>query len=54
MSKNSVKIALVGAGSRSFGPTTVRDVLTNDALCSIELHLWLMDVNPQTVETVRQ
>ena len=54
MKTNSVKIALVGAGSRSFGPTTVRDVLLNDAVCSQDLHLWLMDINPDTVEKVRE
>ena len=54
MKSNSVKIALVGAGSRSFGPTTVRDVLLNDALCSLDLELWLMDINPDTVEKVRE
>ena len=38
-----VKIALVGAGSRSFGPTTVRDVLLSEPLQETGVDLVLMD-----------
>jgi alpha-galactosidase len=39
-----VKIALIGAGSRSFGPGTVRDVLLSDPLRECAVELVLMDV----------
>src|SRR5579862_2242998 len=47
-----IKIALVGAGSRSFGPSTVRDVLLSDVLADHKVDLVLMDINPQTVGEV--
>src|SRR6266446_1112720 len=37
-------IALIGAGSRSFGPDTVRDILLSDALAERRLELRLMDI----------
>jgi alpha-galactosidase/6-phospho-beta-glucosidase family protein len=37
-------IALVGAGSRSFGPETVRDVLLSEALTQHRINLRLMDI----------
>ena len=37
-------IALVGAGSRSFGPETVRDVLLSEALTQLHIKLRLMDI----------
>lgn len=51
---NRVKIVLVGAGSRSFGPSTVRDVLLSEVLAEREVELALMDINPDTVEEVRR
>jgi alpha-galactosidase len=39
-----VKIALVGAGSQSFGPSSVRDVLLSEPLAAGELDLVLMDI----------
>jgi len=38
-----MKIALIGAGSRSFGPSSIRDILLSDALCASDLTLALMD-----------
>lgn len=38
-----VKIALIGAGSRSFGPSTVRDVLLSKPLTELGVQLVLMD-----------
>lgn len=38
-----VKIALIGAGSRSFGPSTIRDVLLSKPLTEAGVHLVLMD-----------
>lgn len=40
----TIKIVLVGAGSRSFGPATVRDILLSDALARREVRVVLMDV----------
>lgn len=40
----SLKIVLVGAGSREFGPATIRDILLSDALCAEDLEISLMDV----------
>jgi alpha-galactosidase len=37
-------IALVGAGSRSFGPETVRDILLSEALTQGRINLRLMDI----------
>jgi alpha-galactosidase/6-phospho-beta-glucosidase family protein len=37
-------IALIGAGSRSFGPETVRDVLLSEALAQRRVELRLMDI----------
>ena len=38
-----MKIATIGAGSRSFGPSSIRDVLLSDPLCESGLTLTLMD-----------
>ena len=37
-------VALIGAGSRSFGPETVRDVLLSEALAQRRVELRLMDI----------
>lgn len=42
-----IKIALVGAGSMSFGPGTIRDVYLSDALNEIGVELALMDIIPE-------
>lgn len=42
-----LKIVVVGAGSREFGPATINDVLLSDTLNQLELELTLMDVNPK-------
>lgn len=46
---SSLKIVIVGAGSREFGPATINDVLLSDALCAKDLHLELMDVSDRTL-----
>ena len=43
---SSIKIVLIGAGSKEFGPATTRDVLLSDVLARGEIHLELMDINP--------
>ena len=40
-----MKIVLVGAGSREFGPASIRDLLLSDALCESGLHIVLMDLD---------
>ncbi len=39
-----IKITIIGAGSASFAPPTIRDVLLNTKLCGIDLELCLMDI----------
>ncbi|NLH99663.1 MAG: alpha-galactosidase [Chthonomonadales bacterium] len=39
----TVKFALIGAGSRSFGPSSVRDILLSDLLAEAGIHLVLVD-----------
>lgn len=38
-----IKVALIGAGSRSFGPSTVRDILLSKPLTEAGVHIALMD-----------
>ena len=40
-----MKIVLVGAGSREFGPASIRDLLLSDALCESGLDIVLMDLD---------
>ena len=40
-----VKIVLVGAGSREFGPATIRDICLSDAICAVGINLMLMDTS---------
>lgn len=47
---DKLKVALVGAGSRSFGPATVRDVLLSESICQRDLTLALMDIDPKALE----
>ena len=47
-----LKIAIVGAGSQSFGPGTIRDILISDRLAGeAELELCLMDILPENLPT---
>lgn len=49
-----IDIVLVGAGSRDFGPATVRDIMLSDALCGQDLGVTLMDVDAGSLaRTVR-
>lgn len=43
----SVKVAIVGAGSRSFGPVSVNDVLMSEELALLGVELALMDIVPK-------
>ena len=42
---DKLKVALVGAGSRSFGPSSICDVLLSNAICGKDLELALMDID---------
>jgi alpha-galactosidase len=42
-----VKVAFIGAGSRSFGPAMIRDLLLSDSLVEAGLELSLMDIVPE-------
>ena len=41
-----MKIVLVGAGSREFGPATIRDLLLSDPLCDDGIRIALVDTDP--------
>ena len=41
-----MKIVLVGAGSREFGPASIRDILLSDPLCGDGVHIALVDTDP--------
>lgn len=49
MSKK-LKIAIIGAGSVSFCPTTVSDILRNESIKNAELELALMDINKEALD----
>ena len=40
-----MRVVLVGAGSREFGPASIRDLLLSDALCERGLDIVLMDLD---------
>lgn len=42
-----IKVAFIGAGSRSFGPAVIRDLLLSDALVDQGVELSLMDIVPE-------
>ncbi len=44
-----MKIVLIGAGSREFGPTMLRDIVLSDALCQQPLDVVLMDLDKEAV-----
>ena len=41
---DALKLVIVGAGSREFGPASIRDVLLSDPLCERDLTLALVDI----------
>ncbi len=49
-----LKVVLVGAGSREFGPATIRDILLSDALCAEALEIALMDVSEAELPATQQ
>lgn len=49
-----VKITLIGAGSISFGPLTITDIVLSEKLNSVQLELCIMDINPEALEVSEQ
>ena len=47
MQKSKLKIALVGAGSFSFGRAMIDDIYLSDALNDVGIDLWLMDISEE-------
>ena len=47
---DKLKIVMVGAGSVSFCPKTLADILLNDTICSVPLTVALMDIRPEALE----
>lgn len=45
-----LKIAIIGAGSVSFCPTTVSDILRNESIKEADLELALMDINKEALD----
>ena len=45
-----IKIAIIGAGSVSFCPTTVTDILYNEAINKLPLEIALMDIKEEALE----
>ena len=45
-----LKIVLLGAGSKEFGPASTRDVLLSDVLAKAKIHLVLMDINDKELK----
>lgn len=48
-----IKIVLVGAGSREFGPATLRDIHLSDAIADVGAEIVLMDVAPDGLVATR-
>src|SRR5579884_1084023 len=49
-----IRITLIGAGSRSFGPGTVRDIVLSDTLAERPLQLRLMDIVAENLVDIRR
>src|SRR6187200_940677 len=47
-----IRIALIGAGSRSFGPGTIRDIFLSETLTQQPLKLTLMDIAPDSLPEI--
>lgn len=48
-----LKIAIIGAGSVSFCPTTVYDILLNESMKNADLEIALMDIRQEALEVSR-
>lgn len=52
--RNKVTFALVGAGSVSFGPATLSDILTSPLLGQVPVTIRLMDIAPDALDGVHR
>ena len=50
---DDLRIVLAGAGSREFGPASIRDLLLSDPLCERALSLVLVDIDPSELPRAR-
>lgn len=50
---DNIRIVLVGAGSREFGPASIRDLLLSDPLCDRDLSIVLVDIDPSELPRTR-
>ncbi|GLC79181.1 family 4 glycosyl hydrolase [Lacrimispora brassicae] len=50
MNIKKLKIAIIGAGSVSFCPTTVSDILRNPSIKTADLEIALMDINQEALD----
>lgn len=48
-----LKITLIGAGSVSFGPATITDILLSEKLGALDLEIALMDIDARALEVSR-
>jgi len=51
---SAVKIVLIGAGSRSFGPAMVKDIVLSEPLSTLDVKLVLMDRIPDAIAGIKQ
>ncbi|MCL2775141.1 MAG: hypothetical protein FWD71_17600, partial [Oscillospiraceae bacterium] len=49
MSKNKVKFTIIGAGSISFAPLTIADILTNKNFSEVDVEIALMDIDEEAL-----
>lgn len=50
MEKRKLKITIIGAGSVSFCPTTVSDIMRNESIKTTDLEIALMDINQEALD----
>ncbi|MGN1141924.1 MAG: hypothetical protein ACI4TF_12035, partial [Oliverpabstia sp.] len=50
MKKSRIKFALIGAGSMSFAPVTIVDILLNESFKTVPLTIALMDINQDALD----
>ena len=46
----NLKITIIGAGSVSFGPATVADIMLSDLLNTLDIEICLMDIDDRALE----
>lgn len=51
---NKIKVTLIGAGSVSFGPLTITDLVLSEKLNSVPLEICIMDIDKEALELSKQ